>query len=124
MTDREKVLCNGIIHTASLAAGAVGAGLAQVPGSDNLLLAPLQTAMAISLGEVFGISLTTSTAQAACANATAFMVGRGISQMLVGWIPVAGNIVNAGTAASITEAMGWFMAREFEQMAKGETAVW
>ena len=39
MTDREKVLCNGIIHTASLAAGAVGAGLAQVPGSDNLLLA-------------------------------------------------------------------------------------
>ena len=49
MTDREKVLCNGIIHTASLAAGAV----------------------------------------------------------------VAGNIVNAGTAASITEAMGWKLAERF-----------
>ena len=30
MTTREKFLCNGVIHAASAAAGAIGAGLAQI----------------------------------------------------------------------------------------------
>jgi uncharacterized protein (DUF697 family) len=36
----------------------------------------------------------------------------------IGWIPVAGNIVNACTAASVTEALGWLLAEDFaKQMA-------
>ena len=38
MTSRETNLCNGIIHSASIAAAAVGGGLAQVPTSDNLII--------------------------------------------------------------------------------------
>ena len=36
MTDSEKTKCHAIIHSAATAAGAVGAGLAQLPMSDNL----------------------------------------------------------------------------------------
>ena len=71
MTTREWGLCNGIIHSASAAAAAVGGGLAQIPGSDNLVITPIQLAMAVSLGEVFGIRLDQSAAKAAVASATA-----------------------------------------------------
>jgi uncharacterized protein (DUF697 family) len=113
MTSKERTLCNGIIHSASAAAGAVGAGLAQVAASDNLIITPIQLTMAISLGKVFGITLDQSSAKAALASAAAATVGRTASQVLVGWIPVAGNIINAATAATITETIGWIMANEF-----------
>ena len=117
MTSREKGLCNGIIHSASVAAAAIGGGLAQVPTSDNLLITPIQVTMAISLGKVFGIDLDQSAAKAAVSSAAAAGIGRATSQVLIGWIPGVGNIINATTAATITEAIGWIMANEFEQQA-------
>lgn len=114
MTNREIGLCNGIIHSDSAAAAAIGAGLAQFAGSDSVLITPVQITMAISLGKVFGITLDQSAAKAAVANTTAAMVGRTISQVLIGWIPGVGNIINAATAATITETIGWIMAKEFE----------
>lgn len=115
MTNEQMILCNGIIHTASTAAAAVGAGLAQVPGSDNAIITPIQLGMAISLGQVFGIDLTECSAKAAVSSTAAATVGRSISQALVGWIPGLGNAINAGTAAALTEAVGWSMAKHFEK---------
>ena len=65
MTDTQKVKCHAIIHTASASAAAVGAGLAQIPGSDNAVIMPIQLVMTISLGRVFGLELTESAAGAA-----------------------------------------------------------
>ena len=113
MTNKERLLCNEIIHSASLAAAAAGAGLAQIPVSDNLIIAPIQVSMAISLGNVFGISLDQSDAKAVVASTMATYVGRTASQMLIGWIPGVGNIINATTAATITETIGWTMATTF-----------
>ncbi len=115
MTSKETALCNSIIHSASAAAAAVGGGLAQFPGSDNVLITPIQLTMAISLGEVFGITLDQSAAKAAVASAAAATVGRTVSQVLIGWIPGVGNIINASTAAAITEAIGWIIASDFER---------
>lgn len=39
------------------------------------------------------------------------------SQLLVGWIPGLGNMVNAGTALTLTEALGWKLAEEFDRRA-------
>ena len=114
-TKKEKALCNSIIHTASAAAAAVGAGLAQLPGSDNAFLMPIQLTMIISLGKVYGIQMDESSAKAAMASGSAHAVGRAASQALVGHIPVAGNVINAVTAAGLTETIGWIVAKEFEQ---------
>lgn len=113
MTSSQRNKCHAIIHSASASAGAVGAGLAQIPCSDNAVITPIQLTMTIALGKVFGVELTESSARAAVASAAAAMVGRTASQLLLGWIPVAGNIINACTAASITEAIGWIIAKEF-----------
>lgn len=118
MTSRESGLCNGIIHVASAATAGIGAGLAQIPISDNVIITPIQTMMAVSLGKVFGITLDRSGAKVAVASAMAAQIGRAASQVLIGWVPGVGNVVNAVTAALLTEAIGWIMAKEFEKAAQ------
>ena len=113
MTADQRGKCHAIIHTASASAAAVGAGLAQLPGSDNAAITPIQLAMTVSLGAVFGIQLTQSAAAAALASVAAATVGRAVSQVLVGWIPFVGNAINASPAAALTESVGWLLAKEF-----------
>lgn len=115
MTSSQRNKCHAIIHTASASAGAIGAGLAQIPCSDNAVITPIQITMTIALGRVFGIELTDSAAKASLASLAAATVGRTASQVLIGWIPIAGNIVNACTAASITETLGWLLADDFSR---------
>lgn len=117
MTDEQRKKCHAIIHTASVAAAGVGGGMAQIPGSDNAVLTPIQLTMTISLGRVFHVELTDSAAKAAISSVAASTVGRTISQFLVGWIPGFGNAINATTAASLTEAMGWALAKDFDGQA-------
>jgi uncharacterized protein (DUF697 family) len=98
---------HGIIHTAALACASVGAGLAQVPASDSAIIAPLQTAMIIAIAHQHGVVIAKSAAVDLLLTFTATQVGRGVSQLLVGWIPALGNAINAVTAATVTEAVGW-----------------
>ena len=115
MTTKQKLLCHATIHSFSALAGTVGAGGAQLPCCDNIIITPLQVTMIIGLGKIFGYEITENIARAKCASALAKRAGRALSQIIIGWFPIAGNIVNAGTAAGITEAIGWIMAEEFAQ---------
>ena len=96
-----------IIHSAATAAGAAGTGLAQIPGSDNAVITPIQIVMITAIAKVHGKDLDKAAAVTILASASAGIVGRTVSQFLVGWIPIAGNIINATTAFSVTEAVGW-----------------
>lgn len=118
MTEEEKIKCHAIIHPASLVTAGIGAGLAQAPTSDTVVIVPIQVAMIIALGAVFNITLDESTALATLSTTTASLTGRSISQVLVGWVPITGNIINAITAASITESIGWTVANEFSKKLK------
>ena len=113
MTLAQKTKCNLIIHTTSTLAAGIGASLAQLPCSDSLAIVPLQITMIISLGAVFGIRLNQSTATATLGSATATMLGKSISQVLIGWLPIVGNVFNALTATVITETIGWTAANDF-----------
>ena len=115
MTTSQKIKCHAIIHTTSLLASAVGAGLAQVPTSDYLLLTPLEVSMVTALGSIFGLKIEEGLAESLLASQIATMSGRAISQVLIGSIPVAGNIVNACTAAGIVQAMGWGIVADFSR---------
>lgn len=115
MQPEHKKACQRIIHSASTAAGTVGAGLAQLPCADSTVIIPIQTAMTIALGRVFDRDIPKSAATATAATALSTTVGRGASQVLVGWIPIMGNVINASTAAAVTEAAGWLIAQEFSK---------
>jgi uncharacterized protein (DUF697 family) len=114
LTDEEQVKCHAIIHTATAACGGVGTGLAQIPLSDNVVLLPIQTTMIISLGAVFGVRLEEGAAKGIISSMGASIVGRGVSQVLVGWIPGLGNAINAATAAGLTEAIGWLAVKNLK----------
>ena len=120
MNADEKSKCRKIIHTASVAAGGIGFGLAQLPGSDTIPITAIQVGMIISLGAVFGREITETTAKSILGGTVASFTGRGVSQLLVGWIPGFGNWINMGTAASITEALGWNVANNFDNEARRE----
>ncbi len=113
LTAEQLINCHAIIHTASVASGVVGLGLAQIPLSDNALITPIQITMTVLLGRVFGVELTRTAAEAPLVSAAAATVGRAASQALVGWIPGVGNIINCGTAAGLTEAIGWLLVAQF-----------
>jgi uncharacterized protein (DUF697 family) len=102
---REKV--GVLVHSAATAAAAAASGMAQVPGSDNAVIAPIQVAMIIAIANVYDQELTESTALAILATESASITGRTVSQFLVGWVPGFGNAINASTAFAITEAVGW-----------------
>lgn len=103
--------CHTVIHTASVACGGVGTGMAQIPLSDTAVIMPIQVTMIIALGKVFDIRLDEGAAKGILASAGASIVGRGISQVLVGWIPGLGNAINTATAAGVTEVIGWIAVR-------------
>ena len=96
-----------IIHGAAAAAAAAAAGLAQLPGTDNAVITPIQVAMIIAIGEVHDQKLSKGAALSVLSGASAGIVGRTVSQFLVGWIPGFGNAINASTAAGVTESIGW-----------------
>lgn len=122
LSDHEQKLCHGIIHSASTSAAAVGAGLAQLPLADNAVITPIQIGMIISLGTVFGQAITKTVAQSLLGGFVANVVGRGISQAAIGWIPIAGNVTNAVTAATITETIGWISVDYFCEKRESEKA--
>lgn len=116
MTTAQKIKCNLIIHSASVANGAIGGGLAQIPTADSVPMAGVQVTMVVSLGKVFRKKISKNLAEGIVLGFAAAYAGRAISQAAVGWIPGYGNIINLTTAAALTEAMGWFVAH---RLAKG-----
>ena len=104
-----------LIHVFAAVAAGVGLGLAQLPGSDAPVLVALQTAMIVALADKLDVPLTRAGAAELALTMAATMVGRGLSQVLVGWLPAFGNAVNALTAFAVTEAVGHFAVRWFQR---------
>src|SRR5258708_14645519 len=77
MIHTRKKKCRRIIHGAALAGAFVGAGLAQLPGSDNLVLVPIEILMVMGLGHVFHLRLRHSYRTALTVGTAATMIGRG-----------------------------------------------
>ncbi len=123
LSKEETKRCHAIIHAASVAAGGVGTGLAQVPVADHALIIPIQTTMIISLGAVFDQKISESVAKAIISSAGAAFIGRGISQVLFGWVPIVGNTVNTATAAGLTEAIGWYAVKQFVSKQKEQASL-
>lgn len=104
-----------IIHGFASVAAGVGAGLAQLPGSDAPVLVSLQSAMILALARRRHVRIDDATATQLVLTFGATMAGRTVSQVLVGWVPGWGNAINASTAAAFTEAIGWMSVAWFDQ---------
>lgn len=54
-----------------------------------------------------GIARLAGKSNALLSASLASAVGKRMAKILLSWIPGAGNVINAGIAASITEGLGW-----------------
>ena len=104
--------CHIAIHSATTAAAAAGA--IPIPMSDAIPITAAQAAMIISLGKIFGISLSQSSAKTIASVVVTQHAGRAPGGNLVG------AVVGATTAAALTEALGWIVADDFYRMSNGE----
>ena len=114
--------CHATIHLASLAAGAAGA--IPIPIADAIPISAAQITMIISLGNVFDLPLDKNTAEALAGVALAAKGGRFIVSNILKAIPGAnitvGAIIGASTAVAITQALGWYVADNFNKIINGE----
>jgi uncharacterized protein (DUF697 family) len=118
MIHEQESRCRRIIHASALVGALVASGLAQIPASDNAILVPLEIIMVIRLGSVFHVRLRHSYRRSLILTTAATMIGRGVSEFLVGWVPVLGNLFDALTAFAVIEILGWVVAREFKSQAR------
>lgn len=123
MSKDQKAKCHAAIHTATAACGAAGA--IPIPIADAIPMTAAQIVMVISLGKVFGISISKSIAKNIVKLTLAQQGGRYIFTNLIKCIPgpgqVAGAVAASTTAIAVTEALGWYIADEFFQYSKGTT---
>ena len=63
-----------IIHSAAASTAAINAGLAQIPGSDNAVIIPIQIAMIIAIDAVYGRNLNETTTLSILSAASALLV--------------------------------------------------
>ena len=114
MTSDQVAKCNAAIHTASVAAGAVG--VIPIPVVDAIPISGAQITMVIALGKIFDQKISDSAAKGLIGAAASTLVGRSLVKI----IPVVGWVVSAGVAAAVTEAIGWTIAVDFAKNARKE----
>ena len=104
---------HAIIHEAALASAASGVSFAQVPGADEAVILPIQAAMVMAIAREHGASVTEGVVAKFLLPYASLTVGRVVVEWVVGWLPGAGNAVNAATAATLTETIGWAADKYF-----------
>lgn len=112
LPEREK-RCAVIINGASAAAG-TAAAVSVIPGSDYVSIAPVQVAMVVALADEFGIHYTESAVRSTLYAALGGIAGRAGASLLLRWLPLYGNVVRAGVAASVTQALGWTVVKKLQ----------
>lgn len=85
-------------------AAAVGGNF--LPGSDALVIAPIQIAMIVHLGKLHNVNVTKSTATGFLASAGMSFTGRFIAQELLSFMPIFKNIIGPPLAFGLTYSLG------------------
>jgi uncharacterized protein (DUF697 family) len=86
------------------------------------VIAGLQSGMILLIAHEHGVTITKTAAAELLLTFSASIGGRAISQALVGWVPGLGNVINATTAAALTEAVGWAANAYFSETRPDGTA--
>ncbi len=106
--------CEFIIHGASAAAGGAAA-LTLVPGADSVAIMPIQVAMVAALAREYGIAPSASLVKSTVYASLGSIVGKAGAGVLLRIVPVAGNVVRASVAFSVTEALGHLVLDRLEK---------
>jgi uncharacterized protein (DUF697 family) len=102
-----------IIHGAALSAAGAAASTV-IPGSDAVLIMPIQVGMVAAIAHQYGIEPTASVLRSTVYATLGSIVGKAGAGVLLRWVPVAGNLIRGGVAFSVTEALGQLILHRLE----------
>jgi uncharacterized protein (DUF697 family) len=108
-----------IIKSASVASGAIGAGLAQAPESDSTAIDAIHTNMIMAIAAEHGIGINHADASDLLHSLSETIKGRQVHfsrQAMAGWLPGIDNANNDPTTTARTEAIGWAANSHFDQI--------
>ena len=105
-----EAITHAVVHGAS-SLSAVIAATTLVPGSDAVLIMPIQVAMVVCLAKIHGREVSSSLLRSAATASVGQILGKGLSRTLLRYAPGPGNLIRASVAGSVTEALGWAHGR-------------
>jgi len=111
---RRLVVNHFVIHGHATAAAGSAAALAQVPGGDEAALTVITTSMTGSLCANYKV-LSAALVVAYMGIISGGLLGKMAASYLYRWIPVAGNLINAGVTFALHEGQGWLIAALLEK---------
>lgn len=103
------------IHTAAVAAGAAG-GANPLPISDAVIITPIQIAMLASLAYVYDAK--PDDIRLALGPVVTLITGRLLATSLLKFVPFLGEVITAGVAFTLTEALGFATIDWLEELAE------
>ncbi|MBO0428384.1 GTPase [Vagococcus fluvialis] len=107
-----------IIHSATVAAGIVGAS--PIPFSDAVLLVPIQTTMIVALYKRKGLTISQGVVKGLLKATLISGFGKSLAGNLFKFIPgvgtIAGGVINTGVAVTFTEFLGFSVAKELHEV--------
>lgn len=101
---------NTIIYSCS-ASAAAAAGLNPLPLSDALIITPIQIGMAVKLAKIYSIDSLGRNAMALLKTQLLSLLGKQLAASLTKFIPVVGQLINAGIAGGLTVALGFALQK-------------
>ena len=105
-TDERRSRASKAIHSAAALAGAVAA-LSPVPGSDSVLISPIQAALVLKLSHVYDRKPSGQALRAAGYAALGSIFGKGCARLLTTLLPGIGAPIRGTVAIGVTAAIGW-----------------
>lgn len=102
-----KLEANIVIHGFAVIHGGTALVLSQVPFADTVALTAETIAMVSYVVKKCGASWKQAQIEAFAAQQLARFVGVEVAKQGYKYIPLYGNIANAGVSIAITEAIGW-----------------
>ncbi|MCI1748384.1 MAG: GTP-binding DUF697 domain-containing protein [Acidipropionibacterium sp.] len=114
----KREMARPVIAAASAAAAAAAA--VPIPVADATALAPIQMTMMGRIATIYDLELTSMLSTSTLAQLAAQISGQALARSFLKLIPVAGSVINAGVASSITAATGEGWMRLCEQVHTGK----
>lgn len=98
--------CNDIIDISVSATNAINGGLLLPTVVDSTIVTHIQVRMVICIGKIFELNITETMANSIIASLGISFVGRTISGITTGWIPLVGKAMNTEIDATLTKSIG------------------
>lgn len=114
--DKKASRAHAIIHGAATTAAGIASN--PIPFSDAVLITPIQVYMIAHLAVLYNMS--DDMAKKLYLPLIARAVGTITASSLLKFFPGLGNMVNAGVAFTLTEALGWTVQKKLHQCLKSK----